>query len=385
MKILIICESLNKSPAGNVFKTFIKEMKLHIGVEFFVIANKIDSELKTSNDFRELNLVPITNSRFYKLVFVLSNFDFEGLQHVKAGKLLFNRVYDEFKPDVILLFASAYGFFTLELGYQLSRDKNIPLAIHLVDPMPSVEGWNEHPILRRAIRKYAGKRLRGAQFLSYTNKKMLDYQTHLHKIPKSTVTEVLYNPVQHFPATLKMESENNKFLYIGSLYNKRKPNELISAFTRFLLVNDKAELLFVGSDNNFQHLIPEKFVDNIKFISWTDKPEEYLDAADILIDIDADITNDVFISSKLNNYLMYDKLILSISPDNSPARDLLKMCNKSVFFSTHSSDSIFKKLIEIRDLTFSADFFNERVNLRLDLLSKNIVKKLIDSLKKIIN
>jgi len=95
--------------------------------------------------------------------------------------------------------------------------------------------------------------------------------------------------------------------------------------------------------------------------------------------------NDVFISSKLINYLMYDKPILSISPENSPARDLLKMCTRSVFFCTHSKNSIFQKLIEINDFTHGFDIYNEREQLRSEMQSKNIINKLIDSLKTTLN
>lgn len=383
MNILVITESIDNTAAGSIFNNFIKELHQYNKIKLLIITNDIEGALGNKYNTIQLKKSPLKNSRFYKLALTALNFDLEGYSRVKSGESAFKSAYKKFKPDVILVFAAGFHYYTLELGNILSRKYKVPLAVHLVDPMPAVEGWNEHRLLRNAIIKYVSKRLRYAKLLSYTNQKMLDYQIALHKISKNTITEVLYNPAQYSPLSNQFSNKHSKFVYIGALYNKRQPNELIEAFVNYLSKDPDAELLFVGSINNYDHLIPKEFSDKISFLEWTNSPEQYLEYADVLIDIDADIANDVFISSKLNNYLMYDKPILAISPENSPARELLKMCKATIFFTVNSSHSIFEKLIEINNLETSKELFSEREKLRSELQIESLTSKLMSGLKKL--
>ena len=384
MNILIISESIGSSAAGRVFKRFVESLLLKPELQLFVIANKIDKSLKAKIDSEELNKPELSNSRFYKALFSLFIFDFEGYSRVRKGRKLFRKISHSFNPDIILVFASGLTYNSIELGVKIAKEYKKPLAIHCVDPMPAPEGWGEHPVLRKAIIKYAGKRLRKANFLSYINEKMLNYQVDLLKISDKIQTAVLLNPFQYLPTnTINNTGKKLKFLYIGSFYIKRKPDKLIEAFIKFLTLNSNAELSFVGVGNNNTVMEAAKKHQQINVHSWTNEPEKFMTETSVLIDMDADIPNDVFIGSKLNNYIMYNKPILSISPIGSPSRQLLKDCQNTIFFSDWSVDSIYNNILEINNSNFSNDRFEERNYLRNQLNIENITYNLISHLNAI--
>jgi glycosyltransferase involved in cell wall biosynthesis len=386
MKILIISEEISNSAAGRVFQSFVASLIKRPELQLFVIANQISKSLKSRIDSEVLNKPKLSNFRFYKLLFTLFCFDVEGYSRVRKGKKVFRKISPTFNPDVILVFASGLSYNSIDLGVKLSRKYNKPLAVHCVDPMPAPVGWGEHPALRNAIIKYAGKRLRKADFLSYINEKMLDYQQKLLQISDKTKTTVLLNPFQYLPNnTTQNSAPKLKFLYIGSFYTKRKPDKLIESFVKFLAQNPEAELIFVGVGNNSTVIDAAKKHKQINVHAWTDEPEKFMDEATVLIDMDADIPNDVFIGSKLNNYIMYNKPILSISPIGSPSRQLLKDCQNTIFFSDWSVDSIYNNILEINNSNFSNDRFEERNYLRTQLNIENITYNLILHLNAILS
>ena len=94
-----------------------------------------------------------------------------------------------------------------------------------------------------------------------------------------------------------------------------------------------------------------------------EKPEDYIRKSSVLIDIDADIANDVFISSKLIQYLSYDRTILCISPENSPARKLLQNKTKTVIISGHKQDDILSALVTAGKLSKTNTEYSEREQL----------------------
>lgn len=384
MKILIISEALDNSAAGRIFKIFVDSLSFNPKIQLFIISNKIDWNLKTRIKSIELGKSGLTNSRFYKLIFAIFAFDYEGLSRVLAGLKHYRQIRKSFQPDVILVLTSGYCYNSIDFGVKISEKYKIPLAIHSVDPMPAPAGWNEHPFLRRAIIKYVGNRFRKANYLSFTNNSMLDYQIDLLGISSKTKTEVLLNPAQHNPIKKEFTNNNSRFLYLGSFYNKRKPDYLIEAFICFLKINPDAEIFFVGVGNNkIIYNASEKYF-QIKVFDWTNEPEKYLEMADVLIDIDADIENDVFIASKLNNYILLDKPILSISPEGSPARNLLKDCKETIFFSNNSAESIYEKLTAIGGFKPNLDIFNERNSLRMRVNIENITVELFEHLQSIV-
>jgi hypothetical protein len=64
------------------------------------------------------------------------------------------------------------------------------------------------------------------------------------------------------------------------------------------------------------------------------------------VDIDADIENDVFISSKFFNYLMINRKILCITGKNSPVTRFVEESNvEYVYITNHTCSNIFQSIL----------------------------------------
>jgi glycosyltransferase involved in cell wall biosynthesis len=383
MNLLIICEELNNSAAGRVFRKFIDAfLKKQAGL--FILANEIDQSLKDKTKYIELGQPALTHSRLFKLLFTLFNFDFEGYSRLIKGQRIFIQLTKEYSPDIILVFSASYGFASVNLGYFLSKKYDIPLAVHCADPMPSPPGWGEHPLLRNATIRYIGKRLRFASYLSYTNPTMLESQVNTLAITGKTKTAVIFNPgPEDHEKSGCIKSNKNIFLFAGSLYNKRNPQKLIDAFALFIKSVPDAKLIFLGSMQT-RPVIPEDLNQSVEIIGWTDFPEQYMNSAGVLIDIDAEIEEDVFISSKLNNYIYYNKPILIISQPGSPSRRFLEECRATVFFSKNETKDILSKLLIIQGNKLQEIDFNERNKIREKLKPDQLISELLSHLKQVI-
>ncbi len=78
----------------------------------------------------------------------------------------------------------------------------------------------------------------------------------------------------------------------------------------------------VGSNKiNLNHFnISEDAKTKILFHPFSTNLKAVFERSRVLIDVDADIEEDVFISSKLKDYLSVNRMIVSITGKNSPSR-----------------------------------------------------------------
>ncbi|AZB91498.1 hypothetical protein DKE41_018570 [Acinetobacter pittii] len=80
-----------------------------------------------------------------------------------------------------------------------------------------------------------------------------------------------------------------------------------------------------------------------------------------MIDIDADIENDVFISSKFFNYLMINRKILCITGKNSPVTKFVRDMNISdISIVSHENDDIYININRI--ILNERNIINRNVN-----------------------
>jgi glycosyltransferase involved in cell wall biosynthesis len=280
--------------------------------------------------------------------------------------------------------SSAYGFPVFELAYRISRKFKIPLAIHAVDPLPSTAGWGENQHLRKSIVSIIKPYYKHAIIVSSTNEAMLNYQKNMIGEKFIQNSFVLPNPYSPLKNKLAAPLEQKSFVYLGSIYGKRNIQHLIGAFTIFCDTHQDAKLYFVGPIYAGKATISEHVADKIVLINWTDEPEIFISKCAILVDIDADIQNDVFISSKLTNYLVADRVILSISPPDSPARKLMQYLHNTVVVTADSKAEILNALEEALNKSQNLIDFGERNEIRNYLSPRTVAKKLLDNLKSVL-
>ncbi|MFN4299823.1 MAG: hypothetical protein ACK4EX_08860 [Thermaurantimonas sp.] len=383
MKILIIAFSIGKSAAGVVAEELFTEL-INQNPDVHIICNENFSKKISSDKVSQLGLKNIHHNRFDKLLLICTHFEINGWKWVSKGLSVFKKIHDNFKPDVVLCFTSAYGFRVLDLGYKIAKIYNIPLAIHSVDPNPSSSGWGENYLLRKAIVSIVKPYYQYAKFISATNEQMLSYQLEILSIKNNKNTKVIFNPARK-PLTVKSNlSEKNTFLYLGTLYEKRNPQLIIDAFLEFNKINNGSKFLFVGENKCKSLFIPQELSMNIIFNEWTSNPEIFINKSSVLVDIDANIPNDVFISSKLSQYLMYDKPILCITPIGSPSRELTKSLTQTVFCVNHNKEEILKGMQFLTNKIYDNNMFLERESIREKFSVKNITKNILEELYSIL-
>ena len=104
----------------------------------------------------------------------------------------------------------------------------------------------------------------------------------------------------------------------------------------------------------------------------------YYKEATALIDIDAIIENDVFLSSKITNYIMVNRIIISETGMNSPSLQLIKNI-KSVIQCDHNANELFKAMLYAIDSQNSMQYDDRKIIAEKFKIT-NIVDNLNDSL-----
>lgn len=383
MRILLVVFDINNSATGLVINNVLKSLILQ-NPDIAIICNKVTSKELPANICYEINGGHLDYDRFDKLLLVATRKNFKGLSWIYKGVQIAKKVVDSFNPELVLVISSAYGFHVFELGYQISRKFNLPLAIHAVDPLPSTAGWGENQQLRKSIISIIRPYYKHAAIVSATNESMLNYQKNVigEKYIKNSF--VLPNPYIPLKNELTVPIEQKSFVYLGSVYGKRNIQQLIDAFTVFCDRHQDARLYFVGPIDPGKATVPEHVADKIVLINWTDEPETFISKCAILIDIDAGIENDVFISSKLTNYLVADRVILSISPLNSPARKLMQHLHNTVVVTADSKPLILNALEEALNKSQNLVDFSERNEIRNYLSPGTVAKNLLDNLNSVL-
>lgn len=377
MRILFIVNDLDNNPTAIVAKQFISGFQ-NLGFQLLVLSST------SANNDKDCNLYNLIIPVPYKILTVKDKISFiltfkDILSNLINTKTL-NKYYKtilEFDPQIILTFASSDSFSIIELGNIISLKFSIPHHIHALDALPAPKCWNENYILRNAKINKIKKLLSRIQILTSTNYQMLEYQKKIINIKKSLFTAVMHNPISSSFVFCNKHIGKKKIIYIGDLNPNLKGRNGIEYYKSIIRLKDdtRFEFLFIGTSINvakfFNTLFP--LPGNIKFISWVENTDDYIKDASLLIDIDIDAKNDVFLSSKLIKYLNSDVPVLSITGENSPASNIFAIDGLGVVFVRHDSDQILNTIINYEAIKLD-------LNIRKEFIERFKIKNLIKNL-----
>ena len=228
------------------------------------------------------------------------------------------------------------------------------------------------------------KYLKCADVFFLSTKQMAEFAIKTLSI-KKTIVDYLHTPAvepRFFP---HVSHKTFNFVYTGSIYLARKADYLLKGFEKLLESYPNSKLQFVGAYIHGQTLnqCDAQVLSKIEMLPHTDNLDPYYENATALIDIDADFENDVYLSSKITNYLMVNRPIISETGKNSPSRNLFKGIN-SIIQCDHNPQQLcdaMKKTIEMAR-TIQYDDRSEVIKL-FDV--KNVVDKLMNVITKINN
>lgn len=219
----------------------------------------------------------------------------------------------------------------------------MPHATYFVDAVPTPAWWGGSS---RGIDLFMRRYTKELSLFASSNPWMLEYQRNY--ISSSCAhTTTLYTPSSDEAMTIGAKTEPSEpvFLYTGSLYGLRTPKYIFEAFRRFLVLHPNAELRFVGTNVNIINSVSDEIKNNVTIVGFTKDLTPHYAAATALIDVDANCDNDIFLSSKITNYLRISRPIICETGANSPTRNLFSKTS-GVFVCRHNADDIFEAMIK---------------------------------------
>lgn len=250
------------------------------------------------------------------------------------------------------------------VGLHIKEKYNLPWIAQFYDP------WVDNPyrkfkydIFRKLDKKYEALVAEKSDLIILSNeiikKKWIDrYGKEIEKkifiLPFCTDPNIRLN---------NNKTNNTKLilLHAGGIYGQRSIEELVDAIDKLKKevdkLEDKIEIRLVGSVNKTEvSKIKAKKLFNI-FQLYGKKNYSFvqnqLGKANILLVIDSlQQKENVHFPSKLVEYFSYQKLIIGMTPENSPTAELLKKAGHYVFHSGESFElkELLKKFIIRRNL-----------------------------------
>jgi glycosyltransferase involved in cell wall biosynthesis len=389
MKILLISGKAGGSATGIVTKNIIQGL-LYTGQTIHILSEDPNTTFGKSEN---LEVFPITYKKlkasgfFSELCLLLFKYPFNEIDFIKKATRKGIYLHSKFNYDVVMVLSSAAGFHLLRTGVNIKYRTKLPLYIHATDPIPAPKPWYNTQSLRSALIATAKKTYKKADIISLSNKYMLEYQLKIMNI-KNIPSFVVHNPSTNDVITQKTQSDEPKiFLYVGSIYHQRQPDELLKTFDVFSK-DKKVELWFLGNNKKLnleKHNFHEETLSRIRILDFQKDPSKIIEQAHVLIDFDANFKNDVFISSKLINYLNTNIPILCLTPRNSPSDILLNEDNDlgivKMYYSDEDMTNSFALAIN-QSSPLSKIVLNNRKELLLGFDKNNIGREIISYLKK---
>lgn len=382
MKILIITSNVGKTAPGIVFEKLINGLSIIHEIDLLV------SDFVPSANLSHLVHVIISKKRYIhprisRFFITFLGVDlFDCIWAWKANRLVNKKTNISY--DIVLSFLSSGNYAATIAGTYLSKKLGCKLAIHTTDAIPAPIGWIEDDLFYKGLKRMMAKYLNKADAFFSTNAEMLQYQLKTFTPKVNLITNVIYNSGletnKEFP---EPDMSTNYFVYTGGIYGARKVDYLIAGFEKLLELYPDSKLIFIGnhspaiSISDYEPHTQQK----IYFIPYTKDLEPYYKCATALIDIDADIENDVFISSKMPIYLMINRIIISETGKNSPARHLFKGI-ESIIQCDHDSiqlcEAMRKSIVSKNKITF-----DDRYEIKKLFQLENIITQLNKTLNKI--
>lgn len=382
-KYLIVSMDMANLAAGIVFRRLVMAMSEY--VDCHIICPRIDESACNS-------ITVLTCPKYNRLPNRLETSLYNLLGYKLTDYIWSNKVYGKLKKttrkekyDAVLSFVYGGNDSPLILGKRIADENKLPWGIYSVDAIPAPLSWSKNEKFRCKRISFLNKFISQADAYFASNPIMLEYELSLFASFKGISGYVL-TPCD-FDYTPCKESKTHTeivFLYAGDLYGPRRVSSLLKGFELFSQSNKGSKLVFVGNNapshfNGFEHLLESGQVERHGF---TKNIKDFYDRADVLIDLNADIENDVFLSSKVCNYLSYNKPIIAISEEGSPVRALMGGI-VSIIHSHHNPEEICEALEQSSLMVGNP--VSDREKLKNKFMPQEVAKHFCSDLEKVIN
>lgn len=284
-------------------------------------------------------------------------------------------ITEEWHPDWIICRSTPFD--ANAVGFMLKKKYGggIRLLQHFTDPLPYPEQLVPSQCVRRKLIELAKRIIQSADMVSFGNQAMAKYvmaQTALNK-DFFVSPDASSSSVQSFYGA----SETNDIIYFGNI-NARNSSPLVSALDE---INRGKDIDSTIKLHIFS--VPPKFnaiqSPYVVYEGTTKNVANVFKKAKILVDIDIDNV-DIYISSKLKDYLLVNRPILSITSETSASSQILNQYVTVKCVRNNVTD-ILQGIRESLRSTFDNDLYREREEL-IDYFSpQTVVTNLIAQLE----
>ena len=375
-RYLIIAMDIGLSAPGIVYAKLIREMQKMCDIS--IICPAISKQFSEAIEVLPCKPYKRFRNRIEKLLFKYFGKNISDQIWSRKVTLQYLKTHHIDAFDGIISFTSCYNFATLYLGRLLSKELKKKWIIYSVDAIPAPLDWNDDRQLHKHVNEQLKKTVVNADAFFSSNPIMLEYELGLFGDFNGN-TGVVLTPHDYSANYKKINHTGISFLYTGNIYGPRKVDALVAAFDSFSKEHPDSTLTFVGHffaniSEQHKHLVDEGKIIIHKF---TEKITTYYESADVLIDIASIHPNDVFLSSKIVNYLPVSKPIIAISGENSPVR-LLFDGIPTVLQCHHNPDEVLQALNN--SLKFIDSDFEDRKEIvhrfAVETVTANFIKEI---------
>lgn len=358
--------------AGIVFKRIVSAMSNYADCDVF--CPSIDEHIKP---LASGLTCPSFKRYYYRIERWSNNHLGIGLSEVIWAKKAIRIIQSEQKKhayDAILSFVYASNMAPLIIGREISAKLNLPWVVYTVDALPTPLVWNPNEGYYNKRLKFIQRYLGKSDALYAANPMMLRYIKNCLNNYVG-LSGVVLTPCDEsvVPEITPKTNKEIVFLYAGQIYPLRNIQSLFKGFELFLQQSINSKLIIVGSNKKedfigFEHLINKGRIERYGF---TKNIIDFYQKADILIDVNADVENDVFLSSKVCNYLSYNKPIVVLSEDGAPVREM--MSGYETIIHCHHVPNEISSALRLAVKTINYDF-GERRALRQSFVPDAVAK-----------
>ena len=371
MNCLVIASDIGITAPGIVYSTLINEMSKYVDITLLTygIHDNLDDKIKILKSKKH----KFKSSTISKLSMKILGLDI--IESISAKINIYTTDFSSINSiDLIISLTSFHNYESIEIARYLSRRYNLKWIIYSVDAIPAPLGWCNNDSFYRNTIAYISKRIKVSDGFFSSNNQMLEYQLNLLG-SYDKLSGVVYTPIRNNVKAINTLKEI-VFLYTGGLYGPRKIEVLLSAFKRFVEEYPNSKMIFVGSYYfEYSDLLKQLIASgNVEIKSYVSDLTSYYSCASVLLDINAYFDDDVFLSSKIINYLPLGKPIISLTGYNSPSRNIFTE-DDSVIHCLHEENEIYNAMHESIAVNVNA---NKRKKY-IEMFSKeNIVRNFVD-------
>lgn len=288
--------------------------------------------------------------------------------------------------DVVIAFMATTQLTPAVCGKYLSQKLGCKFAIYAVDAIPAPGGWTRKRNEFWGKRRIVAKNFAAADYVASSNPHMLEYQLSVFPNKPNLYSDVLLTPSpdRYYIAP---PSDEMLFLYTGSLYGMRNPDHFFKAFKRLLVKYPNAQFVIVGLKKKFRNLesiLTKEELTHITSAPHTNDLEPLFARAKVLVDIDADLDKDPFLSSKIVTYMKVNRVILSETGRITPSREIFAGLN-TVVQCDHNEDSLYEGMLRAIEVADSNPDFSEREDIIKEFSIETVSARFWQGLQTICN